>query len=382
VKKIEICKKIKQPKDYTASIPCSFPVKELFDIPQELLNKATRAERLIGKLDGITQTLPDIEFFLRMFSYKDATSSSQIEGTKATMSDALEVSAGIDTDESDASDIIFYIKALDYGLKRIEKFPLSLRFIRELHKKLMKGARSTHFADPGEFRKSQNWIGGLKIKDASFVPPPPQEMKKAMGELEKFFYDETSTLSIIHIAYAHAQFETIHPFLDGNGRTGRMLITFLLMQKKILDNPVLFVSSFFEKERKLYYKNLSAYHDGDVFVWLDFFLDGVIQTAEDSIEVSKKIRTIRDEDMEKIQTLAKRESKSSMKVLQYMFGFPIVTTRTIMTTTGFTRPGAQKVIDRFVRLNILEQVDKNDEYDRKYVYRRYLNAFAEDSNNK
>lgn len=376
MKKVEICKKVKQDNDYTASVPHQFPMDGLFDIPQNLLNKATKAERLIGKLDGITQTLPDIEFFLRMFSYKDATSSSQIEGTKATMSDALEVSAGIDVSGSDADDILFYIKALDYGLERIKEFPLSLRFLRELHDKLMQGARATHFSDPGEFRKSQNWIGAVNLKDASFIPPPPEEMKKSLDELEKFFYDEESTLSIIHIAYSHAQFETIHPFLDGNGRTGRMLITFLLMKKGLLENPVLFLSAFFKKHKKLYYKNLSAYHnDGDVFVWLDFFLDGVIQTAEDGVVVSKKIRIIRDEDMEKIQALAKRESESSMKVLHHLFAYPIVTTKTIMKATGFSRPGAQKVIDRFVGLKILERMDEKNEYDRKYIYKRYFDTF-------
>ncbi|MEA2007385.1 MAG: Fic family protein [Patescibacteria group bacterium] len=378
MKKVKICRKVKQPDDYIASIPHLFPADELFDIPQNLLNKATKAERLVGKLDGITQTLPDIEFFLRMFSYKDATSSSQIEGTKATMSDALEVSAGIDIDDSDANDIVFYIKALDYGLKRIKEFPLSLRFLRELHDKLMRGARATHFSHPGEFRKSQNWIGAVKLKDASFVPPPPEEMKRALDDLEKFFYDEKSTLSIVHIAYSHAQFETIHPFLDGNGRTGRMLITFLLMKKELLENPVLFLSAFFKKHKKLYYKNLSSYHnDGDVFAWLDFFLDGIIQTAEDGVEVSRKIRVIRDEDMEKIQALAKRESGSSMKVLHYLFAHPIVTTKTIMSATGFSRPGAQKVVDRFMRLKILERMDEKNEYDRKYVYRRYFNAFID-----
>ena len=377
MKKIEISRKIKQPKDYVASIPQKFPVSGMFNIPQNLLNKATKAERLIGKLDGITQTLPDIKFFLRMFSYKDATSSSQIEGTKATMSDALEASIGIVTKDNDANDIVFYIKALDYGIDRLNNFPLSLRFIKELHKQLMQGARATHFSDPGEFRTSQNWIGGMSIKDASYIPPPPAEMTTSLGDLEKFLYDENSTLPIVQIAYAHAQFETIHPFLDGNGRTGRMLITFLLLQKKLLENPVLFLASFFKVHKKIYYTQLDAYHDGDVFAWLDFFLDGVIETAENSIAVSKKIRIIRDTDMEKIQALAKRESDSSMKVLQYLFANPIVTTKTIMIATGFSRPGSQKVIDRMVNLNILEPIDKNDDYDRKYIYRQYFDAFIE-----
>jgi len=377
MKKVEICKKIRQPKDYIASIPQPFPVNGLFAIPQKLLNKATKAERLVGKLDGITQTLPDIKFFLRMFSYKDATSSSQIEGTQATMSDALEVSAGIESNDSDAHDIVFYINALEYGTKRLKKFPLSLRFLRELHGRLMQGARATHFSDPGKFRISQNWIGGTSIKDASFVPPSPEEMNQALTDLEKFFYDEESTLPIIQIAYIHAQFETIHPFLDGNGRTGRLLVTFMLMQNQLLENPVLFLSSFFKKHKKLYYDKLNAYHDGNVFEWLDFFLEGIIETAENAVEISKKIRIIRDEDMEKIQTLAKRELESSMKVLLYLFANPIVTTKTIMDATGFSRPGAQKVIDRLIGLEILKQQNELVEYDRKYVYRRYFNAFTD-----
>jgi len=379
MKKIEICKKIKQPKDYTATVPQPFPAKGMFSIEQSLLNKATKAERLVGKLDGITQTLPDIEFFLKMFAFKDATSSSQIEGTQATMADALEVSAGIDKNQSDASDIIFYIKALNYGLERLKDFPLSLRFIRELHKRLMSGARATHFSDPGEFRISQNWIGGVNIQEATFVPAPPEDIKKALGDFEKFLYDDDSTLSLIHIAYAHAQFETIHPFLDGNGRTGRLIITFLLNKKGLTENPILFLSSFFKKHQKLYYNKLNAYHNGDIFEWLDFFLTGVIETANNGIIVSKKIRSIRDRDMEKIQALAKRESESSMKVLRFLFKNPIITTRNIMETTGFSRPGSQKVVDRFVKLNILERYhyDEKKDYDRKYMYKEYFDAFLD-----
>jgi len=378
MKKINICTKVKQSTGYTAFIPKSFPNDELFNIPQNLINKAAEAERFLGKLDGITQVLPNIEFFLRMFSYKDATSSSQIEGTKATMADALEASVGINGKQSDADDIIFYIKALNYGMERIKNFPISLRFIRELHKKLMQGARSTHFSNPGEFRKSQNWIGGTNLNNATFIPVPHQKMKTSLDDLEKFIYDDASTLPIINIGYVHAQFETIHPFLDGNGRAGRMLITFLLVKRNLLENPVLFLSSFFKKHKDVYYDKLYGYQSkGDVFGWLEFFLDGVIKTAKDSIEVSKKIRSIRDEDMEKIQALAKRESDSGMKVIVYLFGNPIVTTKSIMQATGFTRAGAQRVIDRFVELNILVEQSKEISYDRKYVYDRYFNAFID-----
>lgn len=375
--KIQICKKVQQPTGYESSVPESFPKARLFVLPQNILLKAVEAERLIGKLDGITLTLPDINFFLRMFSYKDATSSAQIEGTQATMADALEVSAEIENNQTDASDIVFYINALEYGIKRLEDFPISLRFIREIHKKLLDGARATHFADPGEFRKNQNWIGGTNLTNATFIPVPHTEMNDTLNDLEKFIYNETATLPIISIAYIHAQFETIHPFLDGNGRVGRLLITFLLMKKGLLEKTVLFLSSYFKKHKKVYYDKLSGYHDnGDVFEWVEFFLDGVIETAKESIETSSKIRKIRDKDMEKILGLSKRESESGVKVLNYLFQYPIVTTKSIMKATGFTRAGAQRVIDRFIGLGILEEEEKGTNYDVKYTYKEYFMAFV------
>lgn len=375
--KVKICKKVQQPTGYEASVPESFPKAELFDVPRNILLKAVEAERLIGKLDGITLTLPDINFFLRMFSYKDATSSAQIEGTQATMADALEVSAEIENNQTDTSDIVFYINALEYGIKRLEDFPISLRFIREIHKKLMGGARATHFADPGEFRKSQNWIGGTNLANATFIPVPHTEMGSKLNDLEKFIYNETSTLPIISIAYTHAQFETIHPFLDGNGRVGRLLITFLLMKKGVLEKPVLFLSSYFKKHKKVYYDKLSGYHDnGDVFGWIEFFLDGVIKTAKEAIETSSEIRKIRDKDMEKIHGLSKRESESGVKVLNYLFQYPIVTTKSVMKATGFTRAGAQRVIDRFIGLDILVEEKKGTNYDVKYTYEEYFMTFV------
>lgn len=372
-----ICKKIKQKEGFFACIPNPFPVKGIFGIDQKLMNKAAEAERLIGKLDGTTQILPNIEFFLKMYSFKDATSSAQIEGTKATMIDAIEMDAGINGKQSDALDILFYIKALDYGIKRIKDFPLSLRFIKELHFKLMTGARSSHFSDPGEFRNSQNWIGGTSPQNASFVPPPIHEMKEALYNFEKFLYDEKSTLPIIQIAFSHAQFETIHPFLDGNGRTGRMLITLLLYKRGLLENPVLFLSSYFKKHQKVYYLKLNDYHDGNVFDWLDFFLDGVIDTANKSIAVSKNIRQLRDDDMLKIQALAKRESESGVLVLSKLYENPIITTKIIMDWTGFTRSGAQKVINRFIELGILKTDGKEGVYDKKYTYKKYFDAFTD-----
>lgn len=372
---VKITNKVNQAEGFTASIPTHFPPDGIFNLPQDLIIKAANADRLVGKLDGITQTLPDIEFFLRMYVAKDATSSAQIEGTKATLIEAIEMAAKIDGSQTDAEDILFYISALNYGIKRSEDFPISLRFIREIHSVLMTGARSSHYSDPGEFRRSQNWIGGTKPSDASFVPPPVNEMRPALDDLEIFLHDVNSTVPLIHVALAHAQFETIHPFLDGNGRTGRLLITLLLYKRELLEHPVLFLSAYFKKFQKVYYSKLDGYHNGQVEEWLNFFLDGVIETANESINISRKIRKLRDEDTDKLIALAKRESESGVEVLKKLYSTPIITTKIIMEWTGFSRGGAQKLIERFINLEILEPIDKDSDYDRKYKYKKYLDAF-------
>lgn len=377
--KVEIGRKIRQPGGFSAFVPLAFPPPRLFELTPELLIRCAEADRLVGKLDGITHTLPDVDFFLTMFVAKDAADSSQIEGTRATIMDAIEQEAGVADSKTDADDIVFYVWAINYGLTRLKDFPLSLRLIREIHAELMTGARSTHFADPGEFRKSQNWIGGTTPAKASFVPPPVGEMARSLGDLEKFLHDRRSTVPLIQAAVAHAQFETIHPFLDGNGRTGRLLITLLLCQRGLLERPVLFLSSFFKRHQQLYYQRLLGYHHGDVGPWLDFFLDGVIQTANDAIEVCKRVTELRDADMATLQSLGKREAASGVVILRRLYGQPIVTSRTVMEWTGFTRAGAQRAIDRFVRLGILSPKDATETHDRAFVYRKYIEIFMAES---
>src|SRR3990167_3005957 len=252
-----------QPQCFKAFIPHSFPPRDGFNFNQNLLKKNNEATRLLGKLDGITKLLPDADFFLLMYLRKDATSSSQIEGTMATMIDAIEAEIKIGENiPEDVDDILHYIHALNYGIKRVttDNFPMALRFIRELHKQLMHKARATHFSDPGEFQKTQNWIGGTRPDNARFVPPPVDAMHKALTDLENYMHDEDGTLTVIKAGLLHAQFETIHPFLDGNGRTGRMLITFYLWKEKFLEKPVLFLSSYFKKHQQLYYEKLFGYH--------------------------------------------------------------------------------------------------------------------------
>ncbi len=374
IKNMSIGKLIKQPEGYTAFILDKFPNEQLLNFSQEISTKAALAERLIGKLDGITYVLPDADFFISMYILKDATSSAQIEGTRATMMDALEMTAGINIKDTDADDILYYIKALNYGSERLKEFPFTLRFIRELHRELMTGARSSHFADPGEFRKSQNWIGGINLQNASFVPPPPADMNNALADLEEFIHAK-QLMPVMQAGILHAQFETIHPFLDGNGRAGRLLITLFLYERAILEKPVLFLSSFFKRNQQLYYDKLSAYHNNKIEDWIHFFLDGVIETANQGIETSKKITMLREIDMRKIQALGKREATSGVSFLQQLFKTPVTSISVAMLSMNYSRAGAGKLIDRFVELEILKRVNENAKYGKTYIYKRYIELF-------
>lgn len=377
--KIEIGKNTKQTQGFNAFVPHPFPPKGGFEFDAHILKKNDEATRLLGKLDGITKLLPDSNYFLLMYLRKDAASSSQIEGTQATMMDAIEAEAHVSaTTPKDVDDILHYIEALNYGMKRIrdENFPVSLRFIRELHRVLMDKARSTHFSDPGEFRKSQNWIGGTRPDNALFVPPPVPEMNKALDDLERFIHASDATLTLIKAGLIHSQFETIHPFLDGNGRTGRMLITFYLWQEGFLEKPVLFLSSYFKKHQQLYYDRLSSYHGGNVGQWIEFFLDGVIEIANEAIATVDKITALRERDMRKIQSLGKRAAESAVLVLPKLYAQPIINVALLMKWTGFTRAGAQTVINRFIDMGILEPRNEDRKYGQSYVYKTYTDIFA------
>ena len=244
---LQIGNSIQQPQGFKAFIPAPFPPSKKVVLSSGLTKKLDQATRLIGKLDGVTQLLPEKDFFILMFIRKDASSSSQIEGTQATMMDAIEAES---TERPsllppDVDDILHYINALNYGLMRLEDLPLSLRLINELHKELMVGARASHNAFPGEFRRSQNWINGTNPSNAKYVPPPVEEMKRALNDFEKFMLSDGHYLPLIKAGLIHAQFETIHPFTDGNGRTGRMLVTMYLWHEKLLEIPVLYLSLVF-----------------------------------------------------------------------------------------------------------------------------------------
>lgn len=378
MKTLKIGTNIQQIEGFKAFVPNPFPPKEGFDFEAKILKNSNEATRLLGKLDGITKLLPDFDFFLLMYLRKDAASSSQIEGTRATMIDAIEAGVKPESNKSsDVDDILNYIKALNYGIKRItvHNFPMSLRFVRELHQQLMGQARATHFSDPGEFRKTQNWIGGTKPSTASFVPPPIPEMQRALTDLEKFIHTDDEVPTVIKAGLIHAQFETIHPFLDGNGRTGRMLITFYLWKQGYLEKPVLFLSSFFKKHQQLYYEKLLGYRHGFVYEWLDFFIEGVIEIANEAIDIVSQITALREKDFIKIHKLGTRAAESASLILPKLFGQPIVDVNTIQEWTGFTRAGAQTVIDRFIKIKILQHKNKNVKYGQTYIYKEYVDIF-------
>ena len=371
-----------QPEGFKAFVLEPFPPKDTLVFSSAIQQKHAEAMRLLGKLDGITALLPDRDYFLEMFVRKDASSSSQIEGTQASISDAIEalnIERRNDLPQ-DVDDILHYIEALNYGLERAKDFPFSLRFIRELHEKLMTGARNTHNPFPGEFRRTQNWIGGTRPDNARFVPPPIREMNQALNDLEKFIHADDEYLPLIKAGLLHAQFETIHPFLDGNGRTGRMLVTMFLWHRRLLEMPVLYLSTYFQKHQETYYEKLNAYHseNGNVEEWVEFFLDGVIDIANSSIETCRKITELRERDMRKAQKLGKATAPKTLDMIRFLYKMPTVGIADVVNQTGYSRPSAYKLIDRLVDMNILYPADENDGYGKKYTYKDYVEVFTED----
>jgi Fic family protein len=374
---MKIGRLIKQTGGYTAFIPYKFPPDQPIILNSKTQHLHAKAVLMLGKLDGITQLLPDLDFFILMYIMKEATRSSGIEGMKATMVDVIKSEAELEYKlPQDVERILHYVAAMEYGLNRLESLPLSLRLIREIHKVLMERTADAPGKTPGEFRISQNWIGGGSLNTARFVPPTPSEMHRCLDDFEKFLYAENLYPPLIKAAFAHAQFETIHPFLDGNGRTGRLLTTFYLCKLGILERPVLYLSDYFLRQREAYYDALNQYHSesGNVFAWLDFFLDGVAIISEEAIETSKEINILRQRDIAKIHTLGRR-AKMGITVLDNLFKLPIVSVRKIEDWTGLSRPQANQLVNKFIDIGILFQKDKEIIYGREFWYKNYLDLF-------
>lgn len=368
-----------QPQGYKSFIPSRFPPKKpvILDIDTNLLN--SKADIALGKLDGVAQLIPDIDFFTFMYVRKEATLSSNIEGTKATMHDALKANIKISEGlPKDVENIIHYIGALNYGLSRIKKMPLSSRVLKEIHKKLMLGTEEGKGKTPGEFRTTQNWIGGTRPDNADFVPPPPHELARTLGDFEKFLNTNQPYPPLIIAGLMHAQFETIHPFLDGNGRTGRLLITLQLCHCGMLDYPILYLSEYFKRHRDTYFQRLSDYHNqGNADAWLKFFLEGVCEVSQEATNMSKKIVTLQQQDSDKVHSLSGKQAPSAARLLRGLYKQPIVDVATATKITGLSRQAANSLVAKFEEIGILKQTNESVKYGREFSYVEYLRLFRE-----
>lgn len=347
------------------------PPLQLDDRHHELIEKANRA---LGRLDGVTMLLPDTSLFLYFYVRKEALLSSQIEGTQSSFSDLLlheiEEAPGVPLDE--VKEVSKYVAAMNHGLKRLrEGFPLSLRLIREIHAVLLSQGCGSEKA-PGEFRRTQNWIGGTRPGNALFVPPPPEKVAERMSDLEKFLHDiPTRTPVLIKAALAHVQFESIHPFLDGNGRLGRLLITFLLCAEGALSEPMLYLSLYFKKNRQAYYEALQRVRtNGDWENWLRFFLEGVAETAEQAANTAKNILRLFDNDRRRLEALG-RQAGSSLRVHELLQKKPILSIQNAGKVLKLSVPTVTTAVSHLLKLNILKELTGRRR-NRLFVYKKYL----------
>lgn len=315
-----------------------------------------------------------------MYVRREAVLSSQIEGTEASLVDLLEYEAELGKTERgmDVREITNYIDALRYGLERVHELPLSLRLLREIHGRLMPGVRGGEAAKtPGEFRRSQNWIGGPSPQTARFVPPPVEEMHRCLHELEAFLHDESDLPTLIRVGLAHAQFETIHPFLDGNGRVGRLLITFFLVHEGVLREPILYLSIFFKRHRQDYYDRLQAIREkGDWEGWLAFFLEGVAEVSNEATMTARHIVHLREEERARIGQELGRRASSGLQLLEHLFRNPVVNVKRVEEVTGLSQPAANALTNAMEEVGVLREMTGKKTY-RMFGFDRYLQLFQE-----
>jgi Fic family protein len=338
-----------------------------------------RANQALGRLDGLTVLLPDVRFLLYLYVRKEALVSSQIEGTQSSFVDVLLFENKIPTAvlKEDVEEVSNYVAAMQHGLRRLQGgFPLSLRLIREIHAILLKGGRGVN-KTPGEFRRSQNWIGGTRPGNASFVPPPPAEMMEALDRLERFLHDDKHGLPLlVEAGLVHVQFESIHPFLDGNGRLGRLLITLLLCAKGALKQPLLYLSLYFKKHRSQYYDHLQRIRtEGAWEEWLRFFLEGTALTAQEAAETATRILDLFSRDRQKIQKLG-RPAGSALRVHEYMQTKPVANIAAAAKALKLSIPTVTVALNHLVRIGIVEEVT-GKRRDRIFTYSRYFNIVSE-----
>jgi len=345
---------IKQ-RGFRSFIPIEVNRQWLIDVP-EVEALTVQAHHELGRLDAFSELIPDVNFFIRMHIAKEATLSSKIEGTQTSMEEAFLKSENLRPEaRDDWQEVQNYIMAMNKAIELLDDLPLSNRLLKETHRILLQGVGGQQ-KQPGTFRRSQNWIGGASLADAIFIPPPQQEVVNLMSDLEKFLHNEDVFIAdLIKIAIAHYQFETIHPFLDGNGRVGRLLITLYLVSKKLLHRPSLYLSAFFEENRPLYYENLMRVRQqNDMVQWLKFFMVGVIQTSQSSVNTFRQISRLRQELEQEIIKLGKKHGNASA-LLRHLFSNPVITARETETLLQCSTPTAYALLRDFKKLGILEE---------------------------
>ena len=363
-----------------AFVPDPLPPTPDLELTSEDHDLIEQANRALGRLDGVTTLLPDTQLFLYLYVRKEAVLSSQIEGTQSSLSDLLLYESdevpGVPMD--DVVEVSNYVAALNHGLSRLDEgFPLSLRLLREIHGILLREGRGSE-KEPGEFRRSQNWIGGTRPGNATYVPPPPNKVMQCMGALEKFLHDDPVRMpTLLKAGLAHVQFETIHPFLDGNGRVGRLLITLLLCEEGALTKPILYLSLYFKTHRQQYYELPQQVRDDGAWnEWLRFFFRGVRETSNQAVEAARSILELFDEDRRTIRDNLGRAAGSALRVHEHLQENPVVTTRRAAEEISLSRPTITSALDNLQDLGIVREMTGKERY-RVYAYDDYLDILDE-----
>lgn len=374
---------LRQPGGYVAFLPAPLPPDPAVRVEGELQALLSQADRALGRLDGSVVTLPNPDLLVFMYVRKEAVLSSQIEGTQSSLQDLLAAEADLfDAADipRDVDEVINYVEAMNYGLARLAELPVSVRLIREIHERLLRGVRGGRHA-PGQLRRTQNWIGpaGASIADATFVPPPADDVPHALADLERFLHGNDDLPLLVKIGLAHAQFETIHPFLDGNGRVGRLLITLLLTERGVLGKPVLYLSHFLKRHRQEYYDRLQAVRDhGDWEGWLAFFLRGVTEVSTEATQTARRVLLMRERHRAAITEKLGRAAGNGHRVLESLFDRPIVTVGAVKELTGTSFAAANQLVARMTALGILREITGYSR-NRRFRYEPYVHLFTEDT---
>jgi len=370
---------VRQTTGYRAFMPAPLPPDPPVDIDPEMQTLLSDADRALGRLDGSIQTLPHPDLFVFMYVRKEAVLSSEIEGTQASINDLLKAEAEVFDAQTprDVDEVLNYVKAMNHGLSRLPELPMSVRLIREIHERLLEGVRG-HTLQPGELRRSQNWIGpqGSNLMTATFIPPPHNEVPQALSDWERFIHDDDHVPALLKIGLAHAQFETIHPFLDGNGRVGRLLITFFLCNKGLLQKPVLYLSHYFKQNRTEYYQRLQNVRDlGDWENWLKFFLRGVGSVAAQATETARQIVSLRETHRALITEQFGSGAGRASKLLESLYKRPSVTVNDARDLLGISYANANNMIEKFREHEMLFEITGNAR-NRVFFYSPYIDLFS------